>query len=89
MSNKKPITTLRDGSLKATIWRNSGRKGDYLSARLTRSWRDDDGNWHDSDRLQRSELLAAAQLLTRAYDELARLQAEVRAEAQPNDGRQA
>ena len=90
MATQSPTTTLRDGALKATAWRNSGSKGDYFTVRLSRSYRDDNDKWHDSDRFRRNELLAAAHLLTRAYDELVKLAAEARVDTAsntPDDGR--
>jgi hypothetical protein len=30
-TNTKPAATIRDGALKATIWRNSGDKGEFHS----------------------------------------------------------
>ncbi|MGD9693603.1 MAG: hypothetical protein AB7G17_07260 [Phycisphaerales bacterium] len=67
-TNAKPIDTIRDGSLKATIWKNAGEKGDYYSVRITRTWRDDQGNYHDSDSFSGSELLRVARLASMAYD---------------------
>lgn len=69
-TNHKPIDTIRDGSLKATLWKNTGEKGDYYSVRITRTWRDDQGNYHDSDSLSGSELLRVARLANIAYDEI-------------------
>lgn len=75
-SNKKPAATVRDGSLKATIWQNEGEKGAYFSVQITRTWKDEQGTYHDSDRFGRNELLRVAHLATRAYDELAKLHAQ-------------
>ena len=67
MSNQ-PIETLRDGSLKATIWSNFGEKGTFYTVNLTRTYKGDGGNYHDSDSFSGSELLRIAHLATRAYD---------------------
>ncbi len=67
----KPIDTIRDGSLKVTIWKNSGEKGDYYTARLTRTWSDEHGEYHDSDTFSGSELMRIARLANIAYDEIA------------------
>lgn len=69
----KPAATIRDGSLKATVWRNKGEKGDFHSVRFTRTWRDDQGTFHDSDSFSGAELLRLAHLATKAYDQLASL----------------
>ncbi|MEE9391200.1 MAG: hypothetical protein V3W41_01710 [Planctomycetota bacterium] len=72
MTNK-PIDTLRDGSLKATIWSNFGEKGAFYTVSLTRTYKDDGGNYHDSDSFSGSELLRIAHLATRAYDRVSDL----------------
>jgi hypothetical protein len=69
----KPVSTIRDGSLKATVWRNKGEKGDFHSVRFTRTWRDDQGTFHDSDSFSGTELLRLAHLAAKAYDQLASL----------------
>ena len=68
MTNK-PETTLRDGTLSATIWKNSGEAGKiFYSVKIIRRYRDDAGNWHDSDSFTGSELLRIAHLATKTYD---------------------
>lgn len=75
--NKKnanqPASTLRDGSLKATIWKNEGENGPRYSVNLSRTWRDEQGNYHDSDGFSGSEVLRIARLANIAYDEIANM----------------
>ena len=84
MANQ-PEETLRDGSLKATIWKNEGEKGTFFSVNLTRIYKDDAGNYHDSDSFSGTELLRIAHLATRAYDRISELRQQERA----NDSRKA
>lgn len=63
-----PLETLRDGSLKATIWKNTGDNGAFYSVRLSRTWKDEQGQYHDSDSFSGSELLRIARLANLAYD---------------------
>ena len=63
-----PETTLRDGNIKATIWKNFGEKGNFFTVTLTRTYQDEGGNYHDSNSFSGSELLRAAHLANRAYD---------------------
>ena len=72
MANK-PTDTLRDGNLKATIWRNESEKGAFFSVNLTRSYKDDAGNYHDSDSFSGTELLRIAHLAGKAYDRISAL----------------
>lgn len=72
-TNNKPLSTIRDGRIKATIWKNFGEHGNFYSVRFTRTWKDDQGNFHDSDSFSSSELLRVARLASIAYDHLATL----------------
>ena len=74
-ANSKPLATIRDGALKATIWKNEGEKGPFYSVRITRTYTDEQGNYHDSDSFSGSELLRVARLAGKAYDETAALRA--------------
>ena len=84
MANQ-PTETLRDGSLKATIWKNEGEKGAFFSVNLTRTYKDDAGNYHDSDSFSGTELLRIAHLASRAYDRVS----ELRQQERTNDSRKA
>lgn len=72
----KPIDTLRDGSLKATIWKRTSERGDFYSVNFSRFYRDDEGAYHDTDSFSGSELLRLAHLATRAYDRTNELRAQ-------------
>ena len=68
MANNKPTATLRDGRIKATIWKQDSEKGSFFRVNFTRSYKDEAGEWHDSDSFSGSELLQLAHLATAAYD---------------------
>lgn len=88
MANK-PTETLRDGSLKATIWKRNSEKGAFFSVELTRSYRDKDGKWHDNTGFVGDELLRIARLAGQAYDRTQELRQQGRdgSAATPDDGR--
>ena len=67
-TNSKPLETLRDGAIKATIWENPSDKGAFYRVTLARTWVDQQGKYRDSDSLTGSQLLRASRLLTAAYD---------------------
>ena len=69
-TTNKPVQTLRDGSLKATIWANFGEKGTYYSVQLTRTYQDEQGNYLNSDSFSNAQLLRIARLVHIAYDEI-------------------
>lgn len=86
--NNKPLETIRDGRLKATIWKNPPKdddgKGPMYSVRFTRTWRDEQGTYYHSDRFGGSDLLRIARLAHIAYDEIAIDRAEDHLAQQPS-----
>ena len=79
--DSRPVATLRDGSLKASVWRNASTKhpGEhYFSIRITRTYKDRAGAFQDSDRFVGGELLRVAHLATRIYDRVVALQDDER-----------
>lgn len=85
-STNGPIQTLRDGSLKASIWGNRNENGVRYSVDLTRSYTDEAGVWHDSRSLSNGELLRGARLLERAYDRVLDLRAAEKTAAEVGAG---
>ncbi len=69
-ANNKPLHTIRDGSLKATIWKNAAANGEFYSVRITRTWTDEQGKFHDGDTFSGTELLRVSRLANLAYDEI-------------------
>lgn len=78
MTNK-PFKIIRDGAIKATIWKNNSDKGDFYSVDIVRGYKDQQEQWHDSTSFSGAELLRVSQLATKAYNVIL----EVRATAQP------
>ena len=59
----KPVAMLRDGRLKAALWRNENREGEqYFSVTLAKTYEDKDGNPKDTTSFSESELLRIAEL---------------------------
>ena len=67
--NNKPAATLRDGNLKAVIWKNAKEDGVFYSTTFSRTYKDNEGNYVDAYGFSGSELLRLAQLASKAYDE--------------------
>ena len=61
-----PAHKIRIGTLQVTIWRNSGDKGNWYSAQLTRGYKVEEG-WRETDNLGFDDLLSAAKLLDQAH----------------------
>ena len=78
-SNNKPIDTLRDGSLKATIWPNATDEGGVrYSIALVRSYKDKNDEWQDTAQFSSGELLRVAHLANRAYERVRQLREEAK-----------
>lgn len=82
----KPFETIRDGNIKATIWvshpKDAEDKGPFYRVQITRTWRDEQGKYHDSDSFSGTELLRVARLAHIAYDEIARFRIDARTSRQ-------
>jgi len=46
-TNNKPVTTLRCGIVKATIWKNLSQNGPFFSTTFSRSYKDPSGAWRN------------------------------------------
>lgn len=71
-STNQPIDTLRDGALKATIWKNPTDKGWFYSVEISRTYKQGEV-FKDSHSFSGTEPLQVARLAHRAYDRIAEL----------------
>ncbi len=62
-----PAHKIQDGCLKVTIWRNHGERGNYYTVNPTRSYKNGDETWKETDSMNADDLLAMAELLREAY----------------------
>ena len=71
MANNAPVENLRDGRLQAAIWANTGAESKtFHSVTLTRSYKEEGGDWKETSQLDEADLLRAANLLTQAYNKI-------------------
>lgn len=70
-----PEQTLKFSSgVRAKIWRNTAESGrTFFNVQLRRSYKDKNGNYHDSDSFGHEELLVVGFACLRAYGEVLRL----------------
>jgi hypothetical protein len=81
----KPAHKIRIGVLQATIWRNTGDNGTWYSVVPSRSYKQGDETWKETDSLNADDLLAMAKLLDLAHTWIVQQQqadAKVRKESQ-------
>lgn len=70
----RPADTVRDGALKATIWKNSGERGDFYSTQLSKSYQDREGNWRDGQSFTKDDLPKLGILTNQAYTRIGEMQ---------------
>src|SRR5205085_1627713 len=66
-TKQRPAQTIRFGRLKATIWRQESDKGPWYTVVLTRSYKDQAGQWQSSGSFGRDDLLLLAKLADQAH----------------------
>ncbi|MCF6283601.1 MAG: hypothetical protein L3K26_00190 [Candidatus Hydrogenedentes bacterium] len=71
-TTNQPIETLRDGSIKATIWKNEGDNGSFYTAEISRTYQKEE-TYHDSYSFSGTDLLKVSRLTLKAYDRIAEL----------------
>jgi hypothetical protein len=59
----KPIKKFRVGGVSAAVWKNND---DFYSVTLQKSYKDEGGEWKNTDSLNHGDLLNAAKALERA-----------------------
>jgi hypothetical protein len=68
-TKKQPPLTLRDGAIKASIWRNESESGGaFYTVNFARAYKDKDGKFHDTDSFSGAQLLKLSHLAAKAYD---------------------
>jgi len=65
---KQPVETLRDGNLKASVWENKRDENVMHSVQFRRSYRDQEGQYRDTDSFSGSDLLRLSKLAERSYE---------------------
>lgn len=65
--NTAPSMTLRDGTLKAAIWRNESQNGAFHSVTVSRGYKDKEGNWKDTNTFRAQDMLGLSELMRSAH----------------------
>jgi len=84
-NNNRPIDTIRDGKLKASIWENEGEKGPYFTTTLAKTYQDREGNLQDTQNFTASDLLRVSELARSAYHRSRDLRREVNQSQRPDN----
>ena len=88
-ANNKPDVVIRDGRLKATVWRNDGENGPYWTTAFAKTITGKDGNPRDVQSFSQTETLRLGELGREAYaaiNQLKRGMAQQQSQGQTRDG---
>lgn len=75
-SENAPELVLRDGNLRSATWRSDGEYGPLFNTRITKLYRDDDGNPRETSTLGSKDLLRASELTRETHQEILKRQRE-------------
>lgn len=85
-TKQRPVETLRDGSIKAAIWKNESEKGAFFAVTVSRTYKNGKGDLQDTDGFSGSQLLRLARLADKAYERTAELVQAERAKEATDEG---
>ncbi len=75
-----PEIDLRDGDLRSATWRNEGKYGPFFKTRITKIYRDEDGNFREAETLSAKDLLRVSELARETHQKIVERQREHRLE---------
>lgn len=78
-TKQRPVETIRDGAIKAAIWRNDSENGVFHGVTFSRTFRNGEGNLADTSSYSGTQLLRLARLAEKAYDRAGKLTKDARA----------
>lgn len=70
-TDNRPVHEIRHRNIRATIWKNDTAKGPMYNVTVSRSYRDDAGEWHDTASFGFSDLMNLAKALYDAHSAIA------------------
>ncbi len=78
-TKNRPVADVRIGAIKAAIWAHPRDKGGVrCSMKVSRSYVDDRGNWHDTDSFNTRDLLVLSKLVNEAHTRCVEIEAGAR-----------
>lgn len=79
-TKQRPEKTLREGAIKAAIWRNESENGPFFAVTFARTYKDAEGKLQDTDSFSGTQLLQLARLADKAYGAAAAMARAARAD---------
>ena len=69
-NDNSPEFVLRDGNLRSATWRSEGEYGPMFNTKLTKIYRDEDGEFRETSTLNANDLLRVAELARETHQEV-------------------
>ena len=91
MSNEtktRPVETLRDGAIKAALWKNESENGAFFAVTFARTYKNGE-ELKDTDSFSGVQLLRLARLAEKAYDRTNKLTKAERLKDDTDEGEEA
>ena len=73
---QRPAETLREGPLKATIWRNESENDPYHSVTVPRTYKDRESNLKDTHSIRGKDLRGLSDLARRTHQDVSQRERE-------------
>ena len=80
-AENRPVHEVRHRQISAAIWKNQTEKGVMYSVTIKKSYKDQDGNWHDTQSFGFDDLLTVSKAMYDAHSLISAAQARDRAAA--------
>lgn len=77
---QKPFRIKAGRGVVAKLWRNNNKNGEWFNVTITRVYKDDDGDFQDSESFSRDDLLQVAYAANKAFDHIINLTDDVEEE---------
>lgn len=84
-TKQRPVETLRDGAIKAAIWKNESENGAFFAVTFARTYKTGKGDLEDTNSFSGTQLLRLARLADKAYGRAAALTKAARASDDTGD----
>jgi len=84
----RPVHEIRHRRVRATIWRNETAKGPMYNVTISRSYRDEAGEWHDTGSFGYDELTIVAKLMYDAHSWITAVRAKESITSRPASAKQ-
>lgn len=64
----QPVYKVRVGGVQGTLWENAGKEGNFFTASLNRSYKDDKGQWQQTQSFRVNDLHAIEVCVRKLYE---------------------